>query len=200
MTNNLELNPVEAYFGVRRFHEYWATFLILGFLLVALGVLSIIAGNITTMGTPLFFGVVLTIAGAMQLIFVLLGRSGQGFSQSLLASAVYAIAGILILTNLDAPPYAFVFLFASLLTVSGAFKIFYSLAVPLVQWGWLLFSGLVSLILGILFWMQLNAPLEFLIGLFIGLDLIFIGWYWITLGITAKNLPLEPEDRPTTRL
>lgn len=190
MATNIELNPVESYFGVRRFHEYWAGFLILGILLVIIGILSIIGGNIPVMGTPLFFGIIFLVAGVLQFIFAIMGRNGQGYSQTLIEATFYSIIGLILLTNLDLDknPIGLLLLFATFLTVTGVFKFFYSLATPLVRWGWLLLSGIVSIILGILFWVQLASPVEFLIGLFMGLDLIFIGWYWIMLSVSAKQI------------
>jgi uncharacterized membrane protein HdeD (DUF308 family) len=192
MVNNGDLNPVESYFGVSKFHQHWVAFLLLGIALVIIGILAIIGGNFAALATARFFGTLLLIAGLMQFIYVLVGRAGQGFSQFLLASVFYSIVGILLITYPEAGALALTILFAALFTVTGVFKIIFSLSIPILQWGWLLVSGIVSLILGIVLWSAFAASIPWVLGLFIGIDLLFLGLHWIMLSLAAKKLPIAP--------
>ncbi|MGZ3634159.1 MAG: hypothetical protein ACXWM7_07870 [Parachlamydiaceae bacterium] len=49
------------------------------------------------------------------------------------------------------------------------------------------------MLLGLLIWAQWPVSGLWIIGLFIGIDLIVLGWMWITLALAAKdtNLPRE---------
>lgn len=193
MANNLERTPLEVYLGVKQIHEHWASFLGLGIVLVVLGTLAIIGANFTTMASMVFFGILLTIGGILQIGYAFWGRSGQGFTQTILAGIFYTIVGIMMMSHPASSAIAITLLLAAFYTVSGAFKIVVSTTTPTAQWGWLLFSGIVSLALGILIWAQWPSSGLWLIGLFIGIDLIFVGWFWIMLSLGAKNWPLKPK-------
>lgn len=186
---DLDPSPLEVYFGTKRIHEHWMSYLFLGILLVILGTLAIIGANVFTLTTIIFFGVLLTIGGILQIIYSFWGRKWQGFSQALLSGILYTTVGILMLTHPKISAMAFTLLFAAFFVVSGAFKIIFSLTTPVMQWGWILFSGIVSFVLGIFIWSEWPESGLWLIGLFIGIDLIFVGWYWIMLSLGAKNLP-----------
>lgn len=192
MANNLSFNPLESYLGLRQVHEHWGSFLALGIVLVILGTLAIIGANIATLTTILFFGALLTVGGIVQIIYAFWGRKGDGFAQNLLAGIFYTVVGILMLTHPAVTAVAITLLLAAFFTVNGIFKILVSLSAPVAQWGWLLFSGIISLALGILIWAEWPLSGLWIIGLFIGIDLLFVGWFWIMLSLESKNLATKP--------
>lgn len=192
MDNNLDVNPSRVYLGMKRFHDNWISIFFLGLVLVVLGALSIIGANIVTLTTIIFFGTVLTIGGILQIIYALWDRNGENFAQTLLSGLFYTIVGILMLTHVNTTAVAITLLFAAFFTVSGVYKIVYSISAPVIQWGWLLLSGLVSLLLGLLIWSELPGAGLWIIGTFIGIDLIFVGWFWVMLSLAARNLPIKP--------
>ena len=60
------------------------------------------------------------------------------------------------------------------------------------HWGWILAGGVINLILGILIWQQWPEAAFWVIGLFVGIDLIFTGWTWVILSLAIKNLKVRP--------
>lgn len=188
MSNNLEMNPFETYLGKKQIHGHWVSYLILGIILVLLGSLAIVGANVATLTSIIFFGSLLTIGGIFQIAYSFKGRHGQAFYQTLLSGIFYAIVGILMLTHPTVSALAITLLLAAFYTVSGIYKIIISLATPVFQWIWLLISGIISLALGIFIWMEWPSSAQWLLGLFIGIDLIFVGWFWIMMSLAAKNL------------
>jgi uncharacterized membrane protein HdeD (DUF308 family) len=75
------------------------------------------------------------------------------------------------------------------LIVSGIFRIVGSLMSRFPHWGWIFFGGVVDLLLGILIWRHWPATSLWVIGLFVGIDVIFNGWTWILLALRLKSLP-----------
>ena len=53
--------------------------------------------------------------------------------------------------------------------------------------GWVLLSGLITRLLGILIWRQLPGAAVWVIGTFVGIDMIFAGWSWVMLALAARN-------------
>lgn len=192
MATNLELDSLEVYLGVKRFHKHWISFLILGIVLVLLGALAIVGANFVTLTSIIFFGSLLTIGGILQVAYAFWGRKGQGFAQTLLSGTLYTTVGILMLTHPAASALAITLLLAAFYIVSGIYKIIVSLSTPVIKWGgWLLLSGIISLGLGILIGAEWPASGLWFIGLLVGIDLIFVGWFWIMLSLTARNLAIK---------
>lgn len=188
MTNDLELNPLEVYLGEKYCRENWVSFFLLGIILIILGSIAIIGANYTTLTSVIFFGSLLMIGGILQIIYAFWGRKGQGFAHNILAGIFYTTVGLMFITHPTASALAITLLLAAFYCVSGIFKIIVSLSTPTVQWGWLLFSGIISLALGLLIWSEWPIMGLWIIGLFIGIDLIFLGWFWVMLSLRARKL------------
>ena len=71
--------------------------------------------------------------------------------------------------------------------VGGLFRVIASCMARFEQWGWALFSGVIKFALGFLILQGWPATGLWVIGLFIGIDLVFFGWFWIVLAITARK-------------
>lgn len=54
------------------------------------------------------------------------------------------------------------------------------------NWGWLLVSGLLSLIAGVLIWIGWPSSAAWALGLLVGIELIFGGWSMILLALAAR--------------
>jgi uncharacterized membrane protein HdeD (DUF308 family) len=59
-------------------------------------------------------------------------------------------------------------------------------------WGWLLFSGALSIVLGVMILSRWPASSFFVIGLFIAIELIFNGWSLVTLALAARTAHHTP--------
>jgi uncharacterized membrane protein HdeD (DUF308 family) len=53
-------------------------------------------------------------------------------------------------------------------------------------WPWVLLNGVVNLILGVLIWRKWPESSLWVIGLFLGIDLLFHGWSCVILALTAR--------------
>jgi uncharacterized membrane protein HdeD (DUF308 family) len=56
-------------------------------------------------------------------------------------------------------------------------------------WGWPLVSGVIDLILGVLIWLEWPASAWWVLGLFVGISLVFRGFNWIGLGLALRVPP-----------
>lgn len=80
-------------------------------------------------------------------------------------------------------------LLACLLLVGGIFRVVAALAYRLTGWGWTLASGVIDVVLGLMIGMDLPASALWVIGLFVGISLLFRGFNWIGLGLAVRSLP-----------
>jgi hypothetical protein len=65
---------------------------------------------------------------------------------------------------------------AIFLIVSGAFRVISALVMQFPDWGWALLNGGVTLLLGIIINRQLSEAALWVIGLFVGIEMLFNGW------------------------
>ena len=80
---------------------------------------------------------------------------------------------------------------AIFLIISGIFRIVSALSERFTGWGWVLLNGGVSLLLGLLIYKQWPLSGLWVIGLFVGIDLIFNGWAWIMLSLAMRKPPVS---------
>jgi uncharacterized membrane protein HdeD (DUF308 family) len=172
------------------FNKNWGWFLGWGILLVTLGILAITYSAITTLVSIIFLGIILIIGGIIVLIetFQFWWDKWGGFFAHLIVGLLYLACGILLI-KLPVLGSVSLTLFLSIFYISlGIFRIVYCLSVKLPHRGWRLFNGAIALILGILILAQWPASGLFIIGLFIGIDLLFSGWVYIMMALSARRL------------
>jgi uncharacterized membrane protein HdeD (DUF308 family) len=87
---------------------------------------------------------------------------------------------------------------AAYFLVAGAFRIFASLSTRYEHWGWSLLNGVVTFALGILIWAWWPGSALWVLGVFIGIDLIFSGWTLISISLIARQAPGAPPPVPPT--
>jgi uncharacterized membrane protein HdeD (DUF308 family) len=153
-----------------REHRRW--FMVLGILLIVLGLVAMVAAFAATMATVLFFGILLLIAGLVQILHALSAMRWQGFLIHLLGGVLYAAVGLLILIDPVAGAIGLTMLLAVFFIVSGVFKV--TLGVQ-AESGWFAFSGGLDLLLGVLIWAGWPDTATWVIGLFLGIELLFAG-------------------------
>lgn len=164
----------------------WGWFLASGIALVIIGFLALGSSIFTTLFTITFLGALLIVAGAIEIGYSFWARHWGGFFLQLLTGLLYLVTGALILWNPGAAAIGITLFMSLLFIVAGIAKIVGSLIKRFHDWVWVLISGIISLILGLLILAEWPASGLWIIGMFIGIDLIFHGWAWIILAIGAK--------------
>jgi uncharacterized membrane protein HdeD (DUF308 family) len=64
---------------------------------------------------------------------------------------------------------------------------------------WVLLNGFITLLLGISIWRQWPESSVWVIGLFVGIELVFSGWSWIMLGLAVRPTS-QTSERPEVPL
>ena len=164
----------------------WWCFLLLGIALVILGSLCIIDPLVPTLASVFVIGFLLMAAGIVQVVSAFWAGKWSGMLLHVLIGVLYAVVGYMIV---DAPIINMVLItkfIAIFLIVSGAFRIVSALVIRFPDWGWALLNGGVTLLLGIIINRQLPAAALWVIGLFIGIELLFNGLAWVMLALGLR--------------
>lgn len=164
-------------------------FVLLGVALIILGIVALWALWVASLATALAIGALLLAGGAAEVVGAFWCRGWSGFFLHLLSGVLSLVVGGLFLRAPVDAVLALTLLLACLLMVGGIFKIVAALGYRFGAWGWPLLSGVIDLILGILIWLEWPASALWVIGLFVGISLIFRGFNWVGLGLALRTLP-----------
>jgi len=164
----------------------------LGVALIAIGVLAIAYPFAATITTVELFGFLLLIGGAVEAVGSFGARGWGGFLIHLLCGVLAAFFGVLLLDRplLGAAGYTLVM--AMFFFASGLARIIFAVSNRFAGWGWVMLSGGVSLVLGVMIWREMPVATLWVIGTFVGINLIFNGVSWLMLGLAVRRvLPRE---------
>ncbi len=161
----------------------------MGIALMILGTVAIGSSFIATYATVLVFGMLLLLGAILQVFTAFWGRRWRGFFLHLLAGVVYFIAGVFMIENPIAAAVGLTLLVAACLLVGGILRIVLSVAERFDGWRWMLLNGLISLLLGVSIWRQWPLSGQWVIGLFVGIEILFSGLSWLMLGLAVRSTP-----------
>jgi uncharacterized membrane protein HdeD (DUF308 family) len=171
------------------FGKNWFPFLIWGIALVVLGCVAIAAATFTTLLSVIFIGFILLLSGIVLLFdtFTFWRGKWSGFFLHLLFSILYLAIGFTLIKDPLAGSVSLTFLLGIFYIIMGIFRVTFlpTLRAPMWGWGWL--NGIITLLLGILILLSLPSSSLFIIGLFVGLDILFCGIAYIMSALTAKK-------------
>ena len=160
--------------------------IIAGVLMLVIGVLGVVVPQVLSFTLSLLVGALLVAAGLVSLYL-----TWYGYQRSLLAwfkPVILLVIGLLIAFHPTAGAAAIGLVLILYFLLSAFAGISVALALrPLPGWGWMLFSGLVSLVLAVVFIAGWPFGARWLVGLFVGINLIFDGISLLMLGLAARN-------------
>ena len=166
----------------------WGWFLALGIVLVVVGTLAIAMPFAGSVASIVALSALLVVGGIAQLIGAFWTREWSGFFLSLLMGVLYLVTGVVFFRHPADALAAVTLLLACALMIGGLFRIIGSLMYRFPHWGWVFLGGVISLLLGIYIYALWPLDSFFVIGLFVGIDMIFTGWTWVALALAVKNL------------
>jgi uncharacterized membrane protein HdeD (DUF308 family) len=158
-----------------------------------LGFIAVGRAVSVTLASMYFFGWLLIIGGVVEAVQAFWQRQWGGLIFHLLSGVLYAVVGFMVLGNPAAGATALTLIIALFFLIAGAFRIIVSLTMRFPEWHWLLLNGAITLLLGLLIWKQWPSSALWVIGLFIGIELIFTGSAWVMLSLAARRFVSQAE-------
>ena len=164
-------------------------------LAVVSGVILIVAGTFAVM-SPLVAGLSITILVGVSLVFGGVGQcflalKAGAFGRALLTFLVGALmvaAGSFMMTQPVAGLASITLLLVAYLVAAGLGELIMSLQLrPADGWGWMLFNGIITLLLGMMLWRQFPLSGAWAIGVLFGIKMVFSGWALVFIGRSVKQ-------------
>src|ERR1700730_15435425 len=165
----------------------WGWLLALGIVLIVVGAFSVVGSVVAPLATVLLFGWLLLFTGAMEGVYAFHQSKWSGILLHVVNGVLAVVAGFLLVTHPAARALVLALLMAMFFMIGGLFRIISPIVMHLPHRGWLLLSGVVTLLLGIYIWRLLPRAAVWVLGTLVGIDMIFIGWAWVMLALAARN-------------
>ena len=165
-----------------------------GIVSIIIGLAAIALPGLFTLGIEIFIGTLLTIAGISQVFASLSSVGSRHWWLALLTGLLTAVVGVLFLLNPFQGAAALTAVFGALFLVSGFFRLFYASQLRGVEGaGWGIFNAIVGIALGVLILAGWPGTSTFILGLFLGIDLLFFGFFLIVFGRACQRIGEGPD-------
>jgi len=163
--------------------------------IVALGVVYLVAGLIAlgsvvaaTAASVLVVGAMMIIAGVFEVINAFQVKTWGRFVFWLLLGALYIVAGFVAWDNPFLTAIWLTLILGAALVASGLVRIFLAFNMKHGSpWVWVVISGLITLLLGVIILAHWPFSAVYTLGIFLGVDLVFAGAAWISLGLGLRS-------------
>jgi uncharacterized membrane protein HdeD (DUF308 family) len=180
----LKCPPISEIEGAERDRK-WS--LALGIFAIFLGVVALSVPGVTTLASMLFLGSLLLLSGIAQIFRTLKVPKGKEFFLHLAISIFYIVLGGIMILSPGFSALSMALLLASFFMVVGAFRIIGAVAMRFQSWGWVVFNGIVTFVLGLVIWADWPLSGLWVIGLFVAIEMIINGWALVMFAIAARE-------------
>jgi uncharacterized membrane protein HdeD (DUF308 family) len=156
--------------------RYSLWYLVEGVLLVVAGILAVIYPVISSVAVVVLLGWLLIISGALQGISLVGAGHVPHFWLQLISVILAVLIGLLFLRHPGNGLLTITLLLIVFFMIEGISKVVFALTIrPFPNWGWVLGSGLIGILLSLILWVRIPVTAVWLIGLLLGIELISVG-------------------------
>ncbi|TCT05109.1 HdeD family acid-resistance protein [Aquabacter spiritensis] len=166
----------------------WGWFVALGVAFVILGFVALAHLLVSTVATALYVGALILVGGVVQVMHAFRVAGWARFFFWLLSGVLYVVAGGLIMYQPLFAAGVITLLIGVALVVGGVFRIIAGLGSRHAPgWGFIVFAGAITLLLGIEIIAGWPVNSVFILGLFLGIDLIINGVMTAMFGLSLRD-------------
>ncbi|HEX6229471.1 MAG TPA: HdeD family acid-resistance protein [Solirubrobacterales bacterium] len=172
--------------GLRR---SWKALMAVGVLAIFIGCVAILVPAVASVGTAIFIGWILMIAGTFLIAGAFTAHSLGTVVLRLLWAALTILVGFWLVIEPDNGTLTLTFVLGVYFLFMGATRIAVAVSSRGRQGAGLVgLSGVAGLLVGILILVELPSSADWAIGLLVGIDLIFAGWTLTSVALVGKDL------------
>jgi uncharacterized membrane protein HdeD (DUF308 family) len=187
--DNADFEEIESRI-VKALHEHWRLYLAEGAGLLILGLIAVAVPALATMAVTILFGWLFMVSGIIGLFTTFWMRGVPGFWWSLASAVLAILAAIWLLAQPIAGPLTLTAVLIAFFWIEGMASVMFAIDHRRElsgQWGWMLLSGLVDLVLSVLIAVGLPSTSVWALGLLVGINMVFGGMALIAMALHARN-------------
>ncbi len=166
---------------------HWRLFLAEGVFFIFLGLCAIMVPQFFTTAIVVFLGWILLFGGIVHISRAFVFQNMPGFGWWLFMGVLQVLVGLLFITKPVAGALTLTMLMTVFFALEGVAKISLALMMrPLANWGLILFSGVTALVFALIIWISWSESAHWLLGLFLGINMVFLGWSLVKISLHHK--------------
>jgi uncharacterized membrane protein HdeD (DUF308 family) len=174
--------------GLEPLRAKWGWIVALGVVYFIVGIIALGSVVIATAASVLVVGIMMIIAGVMEVIHAFQIKTWGKFLLWVLLGALYIAAGIIAFANPVLAAVVLTLMLGAALVASGIVRIILAFGMKGgTPWIWVAVSGVITLLLGLLILARWPVSSLYVLGIFLGVDLILAGASWIGIGLGLKK-------------
>lgn len=181
----VSLDP-EAREGLQR---SWKALMAVGIFAIVIGCIAILVPAVASVGTAIFIGWILVVAGAFLVAGAFTAHSIGSVILRLLWAFLTVIVGLWLIVEPHNGTLTLTLVLGIYFLFMGITRTFVAFAARGQQGAGLVgLSGIAGLLIGILVLAKFPSSADWAIGLLVGIDLIFAGWTLVSIALLGKDL------------
>jgi uncharacterized membrane protein HdeD (DUF308 family) len=163
-------------------------FFLAGVITLALGIAAIAFPYVSTVAVEVLIGWIFVVSGVVSILQALRAANWRGFLWSLIGALLALGVGAILLLYPLTGVISLTLLMAAFFFAGGITRLVLAWQLrPKDHWGWLLLSGVLAVVLAVLIVLQWPEASVWIIGLFVGIDLVFTGSTLLMLAASARR-------------
>ena len=187
MSNQTDIDGLRRQLALT-IHTHWKLFLVQGIVMMVLGFLAVAEPNVATLAVTLFVGWLFLIAGVFRAALAWHSRQMPGFAWAMLTALLSIVLGLILILRPLAGVLTLTMVLVAFFIVEGIASILGAIEhrQHLRSWVWVLFSGVVDLLLAYLIWAGWPSSADWAIGLLVGINMLFFGLSLVMTALAAR--------------
>ena len=175
--------------SLRALRARWGWIVALGVIFMIAGVIALGSVVMATVSAVWVVGIMMIMAGVAEIFAAFRVKDwGKAIFWGLLG-LLYVVAGIIAINNPFAAATILTLFLGIALIAGGVVRMFlaWHMREAGKPWGWIVVSGIISILLGAMIIAKWPYSSAYVLGIFLGIDLIFIGSSWLSIGLALKR-------------
>ncbi len=180
--------------GMRRWPSGGWMFVVLGILWIFFGLVLIGSPMYGTLAAVWLFGILLIVGGVLHTVHAFMVRDWRGFFLHLVEGLLCIVVGAVLLADPVGGAIGLTLLIGIFLIAGGVLRFILGFMVRHAgaAWVWLLVSGVLEFLLGLIILSGWPGTAVWVIGLFLGIRMLFSGTSMVVLGLSPRGTTTMP--------
>ena len=180
--------------------SHWVLFLIQGLIMVGLGLLALFEPMVATLAVEIFAGWLFLLSGIVGLVGVFTARRVPGFWWGLITAVLALALGLYLIWRPLVGILSLTLAVAAFFSAQGIVQIISAIEhrSVLASWIWLLFGGVVNIILAVIILSGWPGTAAWTLGLLFGINLFMWGLSLVMTAIACRAVHDAPQATQAT--
>jgi uncharacterized membrane protein HdeD (DUF308 family) len=188
---NVNVNPSQPHnlgAAIHALHGKWGWIVALGIVYMLGGLFALGSVVLATVISVTFIGAAMLVAGVFEIVCAFQMKSWARFFMWIALGVLYAIAGVFAFIDPLLVAGVLTVILGAALVATGVVRIVLAFQMQTgAPWAWVAVSGVITTLLGAIILIHWPVSSLYVLGMFLGIDLLFAGAGWVSFGLALRR-------------